>query len=594
MNTNHKEKNITNQYSIKLTCVFLFILLVTLFVYWNLSTYDFTNFDDYFYVTKNEHINTGISFENIIWAFKLSTENRTYWHPLTWLSHMLDCQIFGLSPGPHHMMNLFIHIVNSLLLFLIFNKTTGALWKSAIVATLFAIHPINVESVAWVAERKNVLSSLFWLLTIISYIYYSKRPGVARYLLMLLVFSAGLLAKPMLVTLPFALLLLDFWPMDRIRYSSSQDSESTTNAINIAKKASPMRLFIEKTPLIFLALMVTGIVFISLTRTQAIISTQTTAVGPRFFNALISYTNYLYKLIWPFNLAAYYPFPESFPVWQIISSLIILALVTAFVLYKIKKSPYLFTGWFWFLGTLFPVIGFIQGGLWPAMADRWAYIPAIGFFTIVVWGGDELLSRFHNKSPLKILISLTIIIFLSFTARSQLMYWENSITLFEHALNITDNNPTIHFNLGSALAEENLTDQAILHYNEALRLKPDYAKVHTNLGNALHRKGLMDQAIPHYHSAAILNPDDAKSQIDLANAYSKCGQLDEAISLYTDALRIQPDNPQTHFNMGVVLYKNYQYNEAFIHFQTAIYLKPDYNNARKVLNILKAAGYGRQ
>ncbi|MBC2695325.1 MAG: hypothetical protein HF982_08645, partial [Desulfobacteraceae bacterium] len=336
----------------------LFLVIATLAVYWQINYHEFINFDDSLYILQNKQVQKGLTSESISWAFSFT--DIAYWHPLTWLSHMLDCQIYGLIPGMHHRTNLILHIVNSILLFFVFQKMTGALWRSAFVATLFALHPLNVESVAWVAERKNVLSTFFWMLTMLAYVHYTTRPGLYRYLLTLLFLMLGLMAKPMLVTLPFVLLLLDYWPLERLR------------------NQSPFNLILEKIPFFAFSAVSVYISSLSVKYYGIVVSTELVPMQIRIANALVSYVKYIEKMIWPKNLAIFYPFPDTLPIWQILGAGLFLASISFLVFLNLRKKPYLCMGWLWFLGTLIPVIGLKQAGLWPAMADRWAYVPFVG------------------------------------------------------------------------------------------------------------------------------------------------------------------------------------------------------------------------
>jgi len=360
----------------------LFLGLVTLSVYWQVVDHEFIIYDDPSYVTENHHVQAGLTLKSLAWSFSFTEKEDTYWHPLTWISHMLDCQFYGLNPGMHHLNNLILHIASSLLLFLAFKRMTGEVWKSAFIAALFALHPLNVDSVAWIAERKNVLSTFFWMLTMLSYAYYSERPGPWIYLLTLLFFALGLLAKPMLVTLPFVLLLLDYWPLGRLRLPTIP---------------SGFRLFMEKAPFIVLAVFIAYLSFSSSEDLGIMISLETKPMDLRIANALVSYVSYMEKMVWPQSMAVHYPYPRMIPIWKSICAGLFLGLVSLSVILAIKRKPYLSVGWLWFLGTLVPVIGLVQNGLWPAMADRWAYVPLIGLFIMIAWGAPELAVRWLGR-----------------------------------------------------------------------------------------------------------------------------------------------------------------------------------------------------
>ncbi|MBU2621995.1 MAG: glycosyltransferase family 39 protein [Proteobacteria bacterium] len=354
----------------------IILFIMTFAVYRQVINHEFITFDDGIYVTDNASVKKGISLRGILWAFSLTEKyDSPYWHPLTWISHMLDCQLFGLNAGMHHLTSLLLHAANSLLLFYILSSATGDLWRSAFVAALFALHPVNVDSVAWIAERKNVLSTFFWMLTMLSYVFYTRRPNILRYCVLILFFVLGLLSKPMLVTLPFVLLLFDYWPLERFDLKQS----------GLHKKI--LYLVLEKLPFFIISSYSVYISTVSLKLTRNIISTDYVPMQLRLENAIVSYAAYIGKMVWPSGLSIYYPFPASIAVWKIIASLILLVSVTIFVLFKMRRFRFLGTGWFWFIGTLIPVSGIVQGGLWPEMADRWAYVPYIGLFVIISWGG---------------------------------------------------------------------------------------------------------------------------------------------------------------------------------------------------------------
>ncbi|MBW2440644.1 MAG: hypothetical protein JRH12_09235, partial [Deltaproteobacteria bacterium] len=392
------------------TAICLFLVLVTFAVFCRVYGYDFVNFDDDVYVTENPRVRSGLTPDNIAWAFR--AEN-VYWHPLTWISHMVDVQIWGLDPGPQHLTNLIFHMLNALLLFLALNRMTGALWRSVFVAALFALHPINVESVAWVAERKNVLSTFFMMLTLLAYGFYAAKPGLVRYLMLVALFVLGLLAKPMLVTLPFVLLLLDYWPLGRF---SVRDA-------TVKRSDRVLSLILEKVPLFLLS----GLsVIASSVSVQAIKSLEAVPMTMRLGNALVSYMKYMGKMFWPFNLAVFYPYPQSISAGQLLGSIIILVMVSGFAIFLLKQHAYFAVGWFWYLGTLVPVCGLVQAGLWPAMADRWAYVPLIGLYIAIVWGIAELVEKHPScRKPISVTAILVIGI-LCATTWLQLGYWKNS------------------------------------------------------------------------------------------------------------------------------------------------------------------------
>jgi tetratricopeptide (TPR) repeat protein len=601
--------------------VYLVLIFVTLVVFHQLPSHDFINLDDDILVYENPHVHAGLNKESIAWAF--TTFEAYNYHPLTWLSHMLDCQLFSLRPGMHHLTNLVFHLLNTALLLLVLRRMTGTLWRSGFVAALFALHPLHVESVAWVAERKDLLSAFFWFLTMWAYARYAERPGLNRYLPVLLFFSLGLLAKPMVVTLPFALLLLDFWPLGRMQfYQAGNDSRP------LESKVPVFRLVWEKIPLFALAAISIVVTFAAQQKGGALKSLEAFPLTTRIANALISYVSYIGKMIWPHNLAVYYPYSGSVPVWQAAGAGLALLCLTVLFLWTARKRPYLAVGWLWYLGTLVPVIGLVQVGS-QAMADRYTYLPLVGLFIALAWGVPSLLAGWHHRQSI-LAVSATVLL-VSFTACTwlQLRHWQNSITLFQHTLQVTTNNYFAHNNLGVALAHDGRLNEAIKHYSEALRIKPeafevhnnlanvlaaqgsvdeaiehyfealqlepDYDKAHNNLGNALASKGKVEEAINHYSRAIEINPDYAGAHYDLGNALAAQGNMDEAIQHYFEALRVLPDWAGAHNNLGVALEKSGKLKEAIDHYHEALRISPDYararNNLERALRLMgKSAG----
>jgi len=547
--------------------VCLFLGLITLAVYWQTINHGFV-WDDHDYITKNHHIQSGLTLRSIAWSFSFKDKGKTYWHPLTWLSHILDCQLYGLNPGMHHLTNLIFHVASSILLFLVLSRMTGALWRSAFVAALFALHPLNVDSVAWVAERKNVLSTFFWMLTMLIYAYYSKQPNPYRYLLTFFCFALGLLAKPMLVTLPFVLLLLDYWPLGRLRRPTTP---------------SPFRLVLEKVPFFVLSGVVIYLSASSLQDSKIIISMKAVPMKLRMANALVSYVSYIGKMIWPRDLAVHYPYPDMVPIWKAASAGLFLVLVSMVVLLAIKRKPYLSVGWLWFLGTLVPVIGLVQAGLWPAMADRWAYIPLIGLFAMIAWGVPELAARWRHRKTALTITAATLLSILTATTLLQERYWTNSITLFEHTLHVTNNNYIVHTNLGAAFASEGELNKAISCFSEALRINPRATEAHNGLGSVLTKKGKFNNAIRHFFAALQINSRHENAHYNLGNVFDKQGRTNEAIDHYSRALRINPMFAEAHNNLGAVLLNQGRLNEAIRHFSVAVRIKDKYAEAHNNL-----------
>jgi tetratricopeptide (TPR) repeat protein len=563
-----------NKYKTILICIFL--VVATLMAYWQVLHSDFVNLDDPMYVTENRYVNTGFTWENIRWVF--SVGKIAYWHPLTWVSHILDCQLYGLRPGLHHLTNLIIHIANILLLFGVLKRMTGAVWKSAFVAAVFALHPINVDSVAWVTERKSVLSTLFWLLTMWVYADYAQRGGVWRYLITLLLFALGLLAKPMLVTLPFVMLLLDYWPLGRFRLRQN---------LELSARASPVfQLVMEKVPFFALSAVSVYLSFLSVRRLGIMISTELVPIKLRLANALVSYIGYIGKLIWPRKLAVFYPYPENVATWENAGALVILLCATIVLLVVFTRRPYLGVGWLWYVGTLVPVIGLVQAGLWPALADRWAYVPMIGLAILTAWGIGDIAAKWRLRGPVLIFAASTCLSVLLVCTHLQVGYWHNSFTLLTRALKVTSGNYIAHLNLGNVFIKEKKTDEAIRQYKEAIEIYNNYPDAHYGLGIALGLQEKYDEAIKEYYTVLRLDKNYWKAGFHLANALAKIGQLDEAISCYEKVVQLHPNDVEVYNNFAMALAKKGKIKEAIEYYNKSLEIKPD---SVEVLNNLSIA-----
>ena len=500
-----------------LICLLLSVII--LLIYGQVIHHQFVLYDDDIYVTDNVHVRKGITWEGTKWAFSFNSV--VYLHPLAWMSHMLDFQIFGMNAGWHHLINVLFHLGSSILLFLTFNRMTGAAWRSAFVALLFAIHPLNVESVAWVAERKSVLSTFFWMLTLWSYVQYVERPTVMRYGWVLLFFIFGLLAKPMLVTLPFFLLLLDYWPLGRIEPQKFRPVDKRKAKAGIFRRFQlniPNRLILEKLPLLAFSLIFIFLSSLSLQRLGIVISYTHHPIGQRIANAIVSYVKYLGQIFWPSNLAVIYPYPKIIPTWQVVGSVFLLSALTILFLLNSRRVPFGGVGWFWYLGTLVPVLGLFQAGHWPAMADRFTYIPAIGIFVIIAWGGARLTKRWYYVKTIQSAVAVVIVMLLMAAAWVQIGIWRNSTSLFEHALEVTQNNFMVHNNLGNIYFSQGLLDEAGKHYSEAIRIEPDFALAHNNLGAVMLLRGRIEAAIYHFRNATMLKPGYQRAQRNLKKA----------------------------------------------------------------------------
>jgi Tfp pilus assembly protein PilF len=569
-----------SQYANRVIVLCLLLLAITLAVYGQVVKHDFVSLDDDIYLTENYYVLAGLTTAGIVWAFSFT--DSPYWHPLTWLSHMLDCQLYGLSPSMHHLTNVVLHLANTLLLFLVFYRMTGALWRSCFVAALFALHPLNVESVAWVSERKNLLSTFFWLLTMVFYVRYSKKPCLARYVLVVSIFALGLMAKPMLVTLPFVLLLLDYWPLGRFPFQQV-DSDTRTEAapatIPVFQKTISVNLVLEKVPLLILSVLSSFLTSLSVQRSGIVISTTLVPMKLRIANAIVSYARYIGKLIWPQDLAVFYPYPSTVPLWQSVGAGLLLAGISFLVIRAWRKLPYLCIGWLWYLGTLIPAIGLVQAGQWPAMADRFTYVPAIGLFVMLAWLIPHVLTKWRYRKTGLVLAAGALLAVLLLLTRAQLNRWSNTITLFEHTLKVTENNYLAHNNLGNALARQGKLKQAKDNYVKALRINPTFPRAHNNLANVLARQGKSQEAIAHYTKALEIKPNFPKAHNNLGNVLARQGKNQEAIAHYTKALQLKPDFAGAHNNLGNVLEGQGKIKEAVFHFSRALELSPDFVEA---------------
>ena len=516
---------------------------------------------------------------------------------------MLDCQIFGLNSGLHHTTNLILHIINTLLLFYLLKQNTGALWRSALVASLFALHPLNVESVAWIAARKNVLSTSFWILTLLAYSSYAAKPGKTRYLLTFFSFVLGLMAKPMLVTLPFVFLLWDYWPLDRLKLFDSshipaKESVAKANSqLTILKRISIFEsqtlsnstllgLLVEKFPFFIFSGISIYLSSFSAQNLGLAAEMVPASIPLRIANALVSYFRYLEKTIWPMNLTFHYPFPAGIPLWQTVAAGFLLVLISGLIIVRGRRYPYLPVGWLWYIGTLVPVIGLVQAGFWPAMADRWVYIPLIGIFVVMAWGVPELLAGWrYSQTGLSIAAALMVSFFMV-TATLQVKHWKNSTRLFKHALDVTDKNALVYNNLGNVLYRQGLIDESIRHYTEALAIYPRYELAHNNLGAALIRQGHIDAAIYHFQKAVEIKPDFRQANNNLKNTlshklfkqgvqYQKEGQLEKAIDRFQKALKIKHGYVRAIEHLAAVYLTKRDYKTALPLYKKVLALQTD-------------------
>ena len=527
----------------------LFLAVVTASVYWQVGGFEFVRYDDDKYVLENPVVSNGLSLEGVRWAFRSFEQSN--WHPLTWLSHMLDIQLFGLDAGKHHRVNLLIHILNTLILFVVLQRMTGALWKSGFVAALFALHPLHVESVAWIAERKDLLSAFFFLLALLAYARYARRQGPWDYLLVVVLFGLGLLSKPMVVTLPFVLLLLDVWPLGRFQVwipGGPAPGEGTAGKGIGALIRANRRLFLEKSPLLVLSA-VSCVVTIAAQR-SAMKALDAVPFDARILNAVVAYAEYVYRCFVPLDLAVLYPY-RSVTAGQVLGAAGLLVAVTALVVHR-RKTRSLMVGWFWYLGTLVPVIGLVQVGV-QASADRYTYLPSIGLFILLTWLVAELSARLPYRAALLSAGAFLILTALSASTVSQTRYWLNSETLFEHALQATKDNYVIHSNLGAWLAGQGRMDDAIRHYHEALRIKPDDGDARYNLANMLVRQAKYREASAQYGEVLRTVPEHWMARNNLALCLVQTGDRRGAIEQFQELLRLNPGFEPAGQNLTMLL-----------------------------------------
>jgi len=530
-----------------LTC--LILASVTIAVFWNVQHHDFILYDDFPYVVLNRHVQSGLTGGSIFWA--LTTFDVSNWHPLTWVSLMLDYEIFRLNPAGYHWTNLIIHIANTILLFSVFRRMTEDIWRSALVAALFAFHPLHVESVAWISERKDVLSAFFWFLTMGAYVRYTKQRRTGNYLLLIAAFVVGLMAKPMLVTLPFVLLLLDVWPLRRLALPFTGFNKTPPDDVE-AKGVTWPNAILEKLPLFFLAFLSCVITYLAQMSWKALGTLEMFPLDIRLANALIACVQYIVKMIWPAELAFFYPYIVWWPPWIVGGAALLLAGFTILILKHIGTRPYLAVGWLWYLGTLVPVIGIVQVGS-QAMADRYTYIPLIGLFIMLAWGVPELVGNWRFRKPFLSVLSGGVLTVLALYSWQQVQYWQNSVTLFEHALSVTSRNYLAHNNLGVALSLSRRTEDAIRHYSAALQIKPDYEDAYYNIGMVLAAQGQYEEAIHRYREALRIAPGNANTHNNIGVALAAQGKFDEAIRHYSDALSIRSDHEKARTNLAAAM-----------------------------------------
>ena len=600
--------------------ILLGLAVVTFGIYAQVIGHRFITFDDPTYIYENPMVNRGVTLEGLTWAF--TTFHQANWHPLTWIAHMIDSELFGMFAGGHLLVNAVIHTANTLLLFWFLLRTTHARWSSALVAALFALHPLHVESVAWASERKDMLSTFFGLLCLIAYTRYAEAPSIRRYAWTAIMLTLGLLAKPMLVTWPFVMLLLDYWPLRRVR-----GSEMLVGAIdpdrpggsgepplpqNLWRRGgwSLLRgLIVEKIPLLVLVAVSAVITFLAQSHLGAVRTFTEFPVTLRLSNALVSYAKYLLLAFWPNDLSVYYPYTGTdIPAWQIIGAALLLIAITAFCLSQRKPRAYLIVGWLWFLGTLVPVIGLVQVGA-QTMADRYFYIPSIGLFISIVFGLADIAERRHVAPWLSAAVANVVLLVLAVLTKAQIHLWTDSFTLFNHALAVTPPNYTIETCLGFAFGKSHRYDDATAHFQKALKIRPDFYDALFNMGVNRFYQGRLPEAVEYYQAAihsqpgapqahmqlalalwkqnrseaacdemrraSQLAPKDASIRSDLGLALARSGRIPEAIDQLHEALRLNPQSAEAHNDLGLALLASGQTRESIPEFEAALRLKPE-------------------
>jgi tetratricopeptide (TPR) repeat protein len=595
------------------------LTIVTFGIYAQVIGHRFITFDDPTYIHDNPMVNRGVTLAGLAWAF--TTFYAGNWHPLTWIAHMIDSQLFGMIAGGHLLVNALIHVANTLLVFWFLLRTTHARWSSALVAALFALHPLHVESVAWAAERKDTLSTFFGLLSLIAYVRYAEAPSIRRYAWVAIMLALGLLAKPMLVTWPFVMLLLDYWPLRRFQQSEVKGQPARLPAREDFRSSlggggwSVVRsLVVEKIPLFALVAAAAVITFLAQSHLGGVRTFTEAPVALRLSNALVSYAKYLLLAFWPNDLAVYYPYTGTdIPAWQIIDAALLLIGVTAFCLSQRKIRPYLIVGWLWFLGTLVPVIGLVQVG-GQTMADRYFYIPSIGLFIALVFGLADIAERRRVAPWLSAAIANVVLLVLAALTNAQIHRWNDSFTLFKHALTVAPPSVVAEDCLGLAMHKNGQLDEAVAHFEKALQIKPDdytalltigvtrfyqgrvpeameYAqaairseadgsKAHNLLGMALAKQNRNEAALDEVRRASALAPKDAEIRNNLGLALARLGRIPEAIDEFHEAVRLDPNNAATaHANLGWALFESGKPRESIPEFEAALQLNPEFKAA---------------
>jgi tetratricopeptide (TPR) repeat protein len=591
LHTTERRRSRTHGGRVVTGIVSVFLAVIVWIAFGQALRHEFVGYDDHRYVLQNPRVTNGLTLGGIQWAF--THVHASNWHPLTTISHMLDCQLYGLQPWGHHLTNILLQAAAAVLLFLALRNLTGDPWPSLFVAAIFAVHPLRVESVAWVSERKDVLSGVFFMLVLWAYARYAR--GNARssfwYITVAVLFALGLMCKPTLVTLPFVLLLLDYWPLGRTQRSSSGARGITASKWQQRRDTWP-RLVIEKLPLFVLSAASCAATVVA--QKQALDLSLKPPLAERVGNALVSYAMYLGQMIWPSRLAVLYPYPEgNLKVPQVILALLLLLIISAaFFLWR-RKYPFLLIGWLWYLGMLVPMIGIVQVGS-QVRADRYTYLPQIGLYLLVAWGATELFHRWRRTREILAITAVLIIMALTTRSYLQTSYWRDTETLWKHAIASTSNNYIAHTNLAETLSQSGRFAEAIAECEKALKIKPDLAAAHNNLGSALQQNtqsgdgargqdGAVDEAIEHFRKALQIKPDFTQARSNLGNTLLQKGQVDEAIAQFQKTLEMEPNYAEGEFSLGNAFLQKREVNEAIAHYQKALEINPDYAKAQYYL-----------
>jgi tetratricopeptide (TPR) repeat protein len=554
------------------------LVAIVLLTFGQTVRYQFVSYDDGDYVYENPNVTAGFTFRGIAWAF--THVHAANWHPITTLSHLLDCQLYGLQPWGHHLTNVSLHAVGAILLFLALRALTDSIWPSAFVAAVFATHPLRVESVAWVSERKDVLSGVFFMLTLLAYAHYARasRSSVGRYLTVVIVFGLGLMCKPTLVTLPFVLLLLDYWPLGRWQRVKSKEQRTRSQWSVVGS------LFAEKIPLFVLSAV--SCIVTLYAQKQALEAGLHSSFIERAGNAMVSYITYLAQIFYPIDLAVLYPYPESgLRLVPVAFSLLFLVIISLLFVRWRRKYPFLLVGWLWYLGMLVPMIGFIQVGL-QSHADRYTYLSQIGLYILVTWGALELFGRWRWEYGAASITGTIIIAVLVGCSRAQTAYWQNSEMLWQRAIDVTSDNYVAFYNLGSVLLKDRQVDPAMVLFQKAIEIKPDYEKAYVDMGSALMLVEQTDEAIGYYQKALQIRPDLAEAWSNLGSALLKKGRVDEAIQSYRRAIAIKPDSADIEYNLGRAFASTPDWKNAIASYQASLKMRP---GDAKTLNNLGVA-----